>query len=167
MSMSDPGRSDYIRDLGTEWLAEVAELRRVEVPEIGDGPEKFSAALLKARASLDRVEEILSQATALSSAAKIRARELTDRADDKLDTVLMVRSKRAREYESARERLADAKLDPSVFPLIREARAAQKVADMAANIEARVRLAHRGLDGLRQDLAAALRHVSWESNLDR
>jgi hypothetical protein len=165
MSMSDPGRSDYIRDLGTEWLAEVAELRRVEVPEIGDGPEKFSAALLKARASLDRVEEILSQATALSSAAKIRARELAEQADDELDREIVKRSARARDFESARERVADAGL--AVLGPRQQARSAQKVADMAANIEARIRLAHRGLDGLRQDLAAALRHVSWESNLDR
>jgi hypothetical protein len=165
--MSSPDRADVIRDIGNQWLAEVARLRKVGVPEPGDGPEKYGRALLEARAALDRVEEILSAATAMSSAAKLRARELAEAADDALDTAVAARMKRAREFEGARERLADARLSVLGAGQIQAARAAQKVADMAADIEARVRLAHRGLDGLRQDLAAALRHVSWESNLDR
>jgi len=163
--VSEPDRADVVRDLGAAWLAEVAELRKVTVPELGAGPEKFSEALLAARASLDRVEEILSAATAMSSAAKIRAREWAEEADEDLDKKIVARAKRARDFESARERLAEANLDN--LPKRGPARSAAKVADMAVNIEARIRLAHRGLDGLRQDLAAALRHVSWESSLDR
>jgi hypothetical protein len=177
--VSEPDRAGTIRDLGNQWLAEVVklralfepdengELRPAELPKPGDGPERAYETLLKVRASLDRVEEILSQVSAMASAARIAARELTEKADDKLDKAIVARSKRARDYEAARERLADARLDEAVFPLIVEARTAQKVADMAANVEARIRLAHRGLDGLRTDLLAALRHVSWESNLDR
>ena len=163
--MSSPDRLDEIRDLGSRWLAEVADLRKSDLPEPGDGPEKYAAALLVARASLDRVEEILSQATAMASAAKIRARELAEVADDALDAAIVARMKRARDYEASRERIADASL--TVLPQRQQARAAQKAADMAVSIEVRVRLAHRGLDGLRQDLAAALRHVAWESSLDR
>lgn len=160
-----PDRSEIIQQIGTDWLAEVAELRKVAVPEMGAGPEKFGETLLAARASLDRVEEILSAATAMASAARLRARELTEKADDALDTAISARAKRARDFESARERQADAAL--TVLGQRQAARSAQKVADMAANVEARIRLAHRGLDGLRQDLAAVLRHVSWENSLDR
>jgi hypothetical protein len=163
--VSEPDRADAIRDLGNEWLTEVAELRKVEVPKPEDGPVKFGETLLEARGNLDRVEEILSLATAMSSGARIWARELIEKADDDLDMHIRARSARARDFEGAAERLASARLDN--LPKRREARTAQKVADMAANVEARIRLAHRGLDGLRQDLAAALRHVSWESSLDR
>lgn len=177
--MSSPDRAEVVQEIGKGWLAEVARLRaltvpdadgeliRHQVPQMGDGPEKFAEALLVARACLDRVEEILSAATAMASGARIAAREKAEAADDELDKVIDRRSKRARDFEAARERIAAARLDNEVFPKIAEARSAQKVADMAASIEARVRLAHRGLDGMRQDLAAALRHVSWESSLDR
>jgi hypothetical protein len=163
--LSSPDRADVIRDLGNGWLAEVAELRKVKVPGLDDGPGRFGEALLEARGSLDRVEEILSQASAMASAARIRARELAETADDELDRAIVARMKRTRDFEGARERIADASLTALGFR--QEARSAQKLADMAASIEARVRLAHRGLDGLRQDLAAVLRHISWESNLDR
>jgi hypothetical protein len=163
--LSEPDRADVIRDLGNQWLAEIAELRKVKVPKPEDGPVRFGETLLEARGNLDRVEEILSQASATASAARIRARELAEKADDDLDTHIRSRASRARDFEAAGERLASARLDN--LPKRAEARSAAKVADMAANVEARIRLAHRGLDGLRQDLAAVLRHVSWESSLDR
>jgi hypothetical protein len=165
MAMTQPDRADVIRDLGNGWLAEVAELRRVKVPGLDDGPARFGEVLLEARANLDRVEEILSQASAMASAAKIRARELAELADDELDRAIAKRSKRARDFEGARERLADAGL--TALGPRQEARSAQKVADMAVSVEARIRLAHRGLDSLRSDLSTALRHVSWEANNDR
>ena len=115
-------------------------------------------ALLKARGSLDRVEVILSQAMALRSGAEARARELTENADDELDTRINARAMRAREFESARERFAAASLD--VLGKRQEARSAQKLADMAASAEARIRLAYRGLESLRSDLQTALRHVA-------
>jgi hypothetical protein len=163
--LSEPDRADVIRDLGNGWLAEIAELRKVDVPGLDDGPVRFGEVLLEARGNLDRVEEILSQASAMASAARIHARETAEKADDDLDKAIAARMKRARDFEGARERLADASL--TVLGPRREARSAQKVADMAASVEARIRLAHRGLDGLRQDLAAVLRHVSWENSMDR
>jgi len=102
---------------------------------------------------------------ALRSGAEARARELTENADDELDARINARAMRAREFESARERFAAARLD--VLGKLQEARSAQKLADMAASAEARIRLAYRGLESLRSDLQTALRHVSWESSLDR
>jgi hypothetical protein len=163
--VSEPDRADVIRGLGNQWLAEAEKLRKVAVPKPEDGPGKFGEALLEARGKLDRVEEILSQVSAMASAARISARVLTETADDDLDSRIKARAQRARDFEAAGERLASARLDN--LAKRQEARSAQKVADMAASVEARIRLAYRGLDGLRADLAAVLRHVSWESSLDR
>ncbi len=162
--MTEPGRAAWSA-LVRPWLAEVAELRRVEVPDASAQPPAVYKALLEVRGNLDRVEEILSQAMALRSGAEARARELTEMADDELDTRINDRAARAREFESARERFAAASLD--VLGVRREARSAQKLADMAASAEARIRLAYRGLESLRSDLQTALRHVSWENSLDR
>jgi hypothetical protein len=175
--LSEPSQADVIRDLGNTWLTEVAdlralrvpdengELRQARLPEPGEGPDKAYATLLTVRASLDRVEEILSMASAMASAARISAREAADLAADELDRKITVRSSRAREFEAARERIAAASLD-ALEPRI-AARSRQKLADQATDIEARIRLAHRGLDSTRTDLIAALRHASWESSLDR
>lgn len=162
--MSSPDRAEVIRDLGNGWLAEVAELRQVQVPKPGAPPPEVYEALLTVRANLDRVETILSQAMTVRSGAELSARELADLAADKLDQQIKARSARARDYEAARERLAEANLD--ALAERHAARSAQKLADMAASIEARIRLAHRGLDGLRSDLLAALRYLPWESSLD-
>lgn len=175
--MTEPDKAAVISGLGKQWLAEAAGLRalryvdedgeeqQTQVPEPGAGPVAVHEVLLRARANLDRLEEIFSQAMTLASGARQAAREAADRAGDELDRKIVARSARAREFEGARERIAAANLD-ALGPRI-EARTAQKLADMATDIEARIRLAYRGLDSLRADLAASLRHVSWESSLDR
>jgi len=160
-----PGRDRIIDDLGRQWLQKVAELRKVKVPGPDADPPAVYKALLEVRGNLDRAEEILSQAMSLRSGAEIRAREMTERADDELDTRINARAARAREYEAARERFAAARLD--VLGKLQEARSAQKQADLAVSVESRIRLAYRGLESLRSDLQTALRHVSWESSLDR
>lgn len=167
-----------IRDLGNGWLAEVAELRQLLVPDEetgelrpaglpkpGDGPVKVYETLLLVRANLDRVEEILSRAMTVRSGAELSAREAADAAGDELDKRIKARAARARDFEGARERLAEANLD--ALGERTAARTAQKLADMAASIEARIRLAHRGLDSLRNDLNTALRYLPWENSLDR
>jgi len=163
--LTEPVRAEAIATLVRPWLAEVAELRRVEVPDASAQPPAVYQALLAARGALDRVEVLLAQAMALRSGAEARARELTEMADDELDTRINARAMRAREFESARERFAAASLD--VLEKRTQARSAQKLADAAASAEARIRLAYRGLESLRSDLQTALRHVSWESSLDR
>lgn len=165
--MSTPDRADVIRDIGNEWLAEVAELRKVEVPDVSAQPPDLRKVLVEARGNLDRLEEIYALAMAMSSAAKIRARELAEAADDALDKAIRERTKRVRDFEAARERIADAKLDDKVFPKLAAARQGQKLADLAADIEKRIRLHYYGLSGARDDLINRLRGVSWESNLDR
>ena len=169
--MSEPAlidSADYVSSLGKSWLSEVAKLRKEAsdaVPEHDASPGQVYHALLAVRGALDRVEEILAQAMAMRSGAEASAREKAELAADELDKEVSERRARARDYEAAQERLADARL--SSLGYARRARAAQKLADQAASIESRIRLAHRGLDSTRGDLIAALRHVSWESSVDR
>lgn len=169
--MTEPAQVDpaeVIRDQGARWLAEATKLRREaseQVPEHDAQPAQMYQALLSVRGTLDRVEEILSQAMALRSAAEASAREKADKAADELDSAIKVRASRARDFEGARERIAAASIDTIIHA--QQARAARKLADMAASVEARIRLAHRGLDATRSDLIAALRHLTWESNNDR
>lgn len=169
--MSEPAQLDpasVIQDQGGRWLAEVAKLRREaseQVPDHDAQPAQMYQALLGARGALDRVEEILAQAMALRTAAEMSAREKADKAADELDKAIRTHSSRARDYEASRERIAAASIDTLTHA--QQARAARKLADMAASVEARIRLAHRGLDATRTDLIAALRHLTWESSIDR
>ena len=160
-----PDRIEYIHDLGTQWLAEVAAQRAVEVPDVSAQPPEVHKALVEARGGLDRVEEILAMAMVLRSGAEARAKDLTEKADDAMDKATVARSARARDFEGARERLAAASVD--TLAERRAARTAVKAADLAASIEKRVRLRYYGLVKLRDELADRLRHTSWESNLDR
>jgi hypothetical protein len=166
--LSSPRQSDRIadiQDLVQPWLAEVAELRDVEVPDVSAQPPEVHKALVEARGGLDRVEEILAMAMVLRSGAEARAKDLTEKADDALDTALVARSRRARDFEAGRERLAMASLD--TLAERRAARSAGKAADLSVSIEKRVRLHYYGLVKLRDELADRLRHTSWESSLDR
>jgi hypothetical protein len=167
-SLSSPDRADRSADiqaLGSQWLGAAEELRAVKVPDASAPPPDIHAALVAARGNLDRLEEIFSLAMVLRSGAEARARELTETADDDFDRALVKLSKRAREFEGARERQAAASLD-TLGPRI-AARSAAKAAALAADIEKRIRLRYYGLVKLRDELAERLRHTSWESNLDR
>lgn len=166
--MSSPQQSDRsgeIQELGSAWLAETEKLRKVKVPGVSAQPPEVHQALVEARGSLDRLEEILSMAMVLRSGAEARAKELAEKADDAMDKATVDRSARARDFEGARERLAAASLD--TLAERRAARSAARLAALAADIEKRVRLRYYGLAKLRDELADRLRHTSWESNLDR
>ena len=60
----------------------------MEVPDASAQPPEVHEALVEARGSLDRVEEILAMAMVLRSGAEARAKELTETADDALDKAL-------------------------------------------------------------------------------
>jgi hypothetical protein len=164
-SAPQPDRIAGIQALVQPWLAEVAELRAVEVPGVSAQPPEVHKALVEARGGLDRVEEILAMSMVLRSGAEARAKDLTETADEELDKAIVARSKRARDFEGARERLAMASLD--TLSERRAARTAVKAADLAVSIEKRVRLHYYGLVKLRDELADRLRHISWERSLDR
>jgi hypothetical protein len=101
----------------------------------------------------------------LRSGAEARAKELTEFADDALDKALVARSARARDFEAGRERLAGASLD--ALAERRAARTAARAADLAGSIEKRVRLHYYGLAKLRDELSDRLKHLAWETHLDR
>lgn len=172
--MPGPDRFEEIRALSNGWLAEAAELRALRV-DGEDTPRgiydpaashpQVHEALVIARACLDRLETIFEQAMVLKAGAEAKARELAETAEDALDKAVADRSKRARDFEGARERLADAGL--AALKPRAAARDAAKVADLAAGVERRIRLRYYGLVKLRDELADRLRNVAWESNLDR
>lgn len=166
--MSEPAQLDpasVIRETGKQWLTEVTELRRVKVPDASASLSDVHETLVEVRGNLDRVEEIYAQAMALRSATRARAGELADSAEEKLDRAVSDRAARARDFEGTRERLAQASID--ALEERRAARSAQRLDATAESFEKRIRLHYYGLVGLREELTYRLRHVSWESSLDR
>lgn len=172
--MASPDRLEEIRALGNAWLSEAGNLRALRVegtvtpPEIydpGASRDQVYEALVTARACLDRLETILEQAMVLQAGAAAKAKELAETYEDVLDVAIRDRAKRARDFEGARERLADARL--AALGAMKPARDAAKAADLAAGVEKRIRLRYYGLVKLRDELADRLKNMSWESNLDR
>lgn len=163
--LTAPGSAETVKALTGPWLAEVESLRKVTMPSVSAGPREVYARLIEVRANLDRVEEILMLAMALKSAAVADSAACAAAAADALDVAISDRAKRAREYEAARERLADAHL--ATFEEQRKARTAARLADAVAGVEDRIKIAYRGLVTLRADLSDALRYTSFESSLDR
>lgn len=147
-------------------VMQATQERAFVFPERGSHPAVVHAALLEARSHLDRLETILSEVTALRVAAQVRARELEDQAQDEWDKQAKTAQQTGRrEFEGARERYAMWDL-ATINERIR-ARDARKVADLVSGTEDRIRLAYRGLDGMRQDLLASLRYLAWESVQER
>lgn len=172
--MASPDRLEEIRALANAWLAEAGNLRALRVegtvtpPGIydpGASRDQVYEALVTARACLDRLETIFEQASVLQAGAAAKAKELAELYEDKLDEAIRDRSKRSRDFEAGRERLADANL--AVLKWRAPARDAAKAADLAAGVEKRIRLRYYGLVKLRDELADRLKNMSWESNLDR
>jgi hypothetical protein len=165
---------ERIQDLGKGWLKEAEELRALQLDDDPappgiydpDAPRpQVNEALVMARACLDRLETIFAQASVLKSGADAKARDLAEKYEDKLDESIRDRAKRAREFEGARERLADANL--AALKERAAARDAAKAADLAAGVERLIRLRYYGLVKLRDELADRLKNTAWESNLDR
>jgi hypothetical protein len=160
-----------------EWAAEALRLRfaevagspAVELPPVESGASEVMQRLLAVRQRLDRVEELLARATRARGRSSRAAQVAKAQADDAWD----VSSQRGRaapvrrggEFEGPRERYADNNL--ATLDQRRATREAERLADSASECLDVVRLCHRGLDGIRQDLLTMLRAFQFESHLER
>jgi hypothetical protein len=159
------------------WAAEALDLRfgvvagraAPDLPPPQSGPSDVLEQLRAVRARLDGVERLLGSATRARGRAQRAATEAKALAEHAWDeTANRARSGGARrggEYEGARERYADWNL--ATIPQQRAARAAERLAGVATESLDVVRLTHRGLEGLRNDLHLMLRAMNVESALER
>ncbi len=132
-------------------------------------PVELSATLRDVRGRQDRIEELLRNTMRLRARIQ-RAAQLKQHAlDDATDTALHERRGAAvtpgGEFSSARERTAEANL--VTIDLRFAARDAQQLAHRCDEAVEVLRLTHRGLDGVRQDVHALLRATAFESHLER
>lgn len=157
-----------VTEYGQAVLPQAVAARIFEVPPRTAAPEEFRDALLRCRAQLDRLEELLGGAQALAGEVRRTAAEMEQAAELAWDTVVdgIPPGHRLRqEYTSAKERQSYANLQ--ALPARRRARQWAKAADLAKDLAERIRLMHRGLDGTRQDLHRVLGHFTLERSLDR
>lgn len=153
----------------TGYVREVLDLRMgAELPATV-APADALASLQDIRRRIDRAEELHSRAIRVRARAHRAAHAADAEADDAWDQAI----KRVRgqpvtpggEYASARERHAAANLD--IIDLRHTARRARETAHHCDEALDVIRLAHRGLDGVRQDALAVLRTYAFESHLER
>lgn len=163
-ALSDPIAA--IREQCNSWLASAFQLRQVRNPPDTAAPAAVHQALVQARAQLDTLETVLSTALAFKAVTATNARQQEDIAEDAWDDKAGEgRRQMRREFEGAQERYAWWRLDTR--DQRRAARQARAAADVAADTAERIRIAYRGLDGLRADLNARLKYLQWESMMER
>jgi hypothetical protein len=174
----NPPSEDRALELLTKMVEEALELRHgsagdsagaISMPPPEAGVRDVLAVLLRVRSRLDRLEGVLQRAVrlrALVHRMSATTRMVADEAWDRASVNSRAPSvRRGEEFTGPRERYADNNL-----ATLQEARAAKAGERMAAQADAAVeviRLAHRGLDGVRQDLIAWLRTLQFESHLER
>lgn len=170
MSQPAPDPVEFLRQRTTEWLEEVAVLRRQAseaLPRIGAPPQAYAEALRAIRPLLDRVEEIHATAISLSGGARRAAAESAAQAQEAWDAqaTAQQRARSGSEYEGAQERYARWNL--ATLAHRRQARRDEHAAGIALDAEKRIRLAHQGIEGMRQELVPVLRFLQWETSNER
>lgn len=161
--------SDEVDGFINKMAAESHELRGgATLPHPDAGPKELADALLDIRARLDRVEYLLQHAMRIRNAARHRATALRQIADDAWDKAITAQRNtpvRRDDYATGKERHAEANL--AVMTDLRAARDAEAVHASCADSVELLRLHHRGLADMRQDVLALLRVFQFESNLER
>lgn len=166
--------ADDIRTTVEGYIAEALELRvGVEVPAPGSDPKHILESLLAARQRLDRVEELLHRALRIRHRIQRSLTVVRAQHDDARDAALTdARQQRGGpvtrdtdQYSSAQERAAAANL--ATLELRRFLRQTEEVASYCDEAVDLLRLAHRGLEGVRMDHMTIVRSTQFESTLDR
>jgi hypothetical protein len=149
------------------WLQATMELRaRVPNPPPTAPHTVVHDALTTARAVQDRIETLLSLAIGFKNACEAKARMLENAADDAWDDQAKQEKRYGRrEYEGAQERYAYWRL--ACRTQRKDARDARELADIASDVERRVRLHYYGLDGARDDLGRRLAVLRMENSMER
>lgn len=170
MTQPPPDPVEFMRGLSTGWLNEVAELRKqasAAMPARGAPPQSYAEALATIRPLLDRVEEIHSVAIATAGGAKRAATEATAQCQEAWDeqATRQERARTGKDFEGAQERYARWNL--AILGQRRQARRNDHAAGLALDAERRIRLAHQGIEGMRQELIPVLRFLQWETSQER
>lgn len=137
------------------------------IPPESAGPPEVLAALRDVRGRLDRVEAIWAGLFRARSITVRASKAATAQAEDAWDQhAVTARSERHTEsdYSTARERAAESNL----ATLLQRREARLRLAE-ATELEDAAKLVdqyRRGLDSLRQDLAAVLRAYSFQTSLE-
>jgi hypothetical protein len=159
----------FVQRTGQEWLNEASWLRAVALPN-GGNPYTYDNALnTQIRPRLDRLEFLRSQAMTLRTTMKVRARVAKDAKEDAWDEAWQQMSRTGgragSDYDNARER--SARINLRIIAETRAMRQWQIAADMAEDTHDQIRQMHEGMKDVRQDAIQHLRHVVWESTLER
>ena len=154
---------------GAAYVAEAADLRGIRIPP-GAGPHEVDELLNgQIRPRLDRLEFLRGMALALRSNMKIGARVAKAAMEDAWDAAWQDMSRTGgragSDFDNARER--SARLNLKVIGETRTFRQWEIAADIAEDTHERVRQMHEGVKDVRQDALQHLRHVVWESTLER
>jgi hypothetical protein len=162
--------SDEVRAALAAYMETALELRfGVALPVSQSAPSEISECLLDVRTRLDRVEAMYTGAIRIKARAHRAAAHAKATFDDAWDTAAVDRRtapvRRGDEYATAKERHAEANL--ATLDLRHSSRAADELAHHCDEAVDVLRLAHRGLDGVRQDILTMLRAAQFESHLER
>lgn len=157
--------------LGTH-VEQVFALRDVELPDGSPGPHELMGVLREVRGRVDRVEAILATCVRIRGRAARAAEAATAAAQDAWDSASLQtrtrqpgRPQQNTDFIAPRERYADANL--MILNERRAEREAREVLSVAEESLEVVRIAHRGLDGLRRDLDALLQAQRVERSIER
>lgn len=161
-----------------EMIEEALELRygtagdpdgTLDLPPSSSSQQDVLETLLRVRARADRLEEIYARLIRTRAdgnrrftLAKATAQEAWN---DHLGQQRRASARRGGEFEGPRERYAEA--DLATLSQQREQRAAERLVSHIEEALDVVKLAHRSLDGFRQDVLAILRSYAFESHLER
>lgn len=159
--------TDKIKSTLDGYVAEALQLRFDAQPP---KPDASSAVLIDtltdARIRLDRIEELYSKALQLRGQAR-RAAAISDAVakDASAQAAHANRQVRRDDYTTGEERHAEVMLQ--VMQEIRAARELELLRQQCDEAVELLRLTHRGIEGVRQDVLALIRLFQFESTLDR
>lgn len=156
------------------WMKEALELRHGTAGDPKgslkgaqhETPAEITDLLLRVRARSDRVDELLSRVTIARGRARRAREEAQFAADRRLMEATQERAgKLGREYETGKEREADAKLE--AFEERRIAHQGERLVSVTNDAYDVVNQCHWQLDAIRKDLRAQLHALQFESSLER
>lgn len=157
-----------IRRVLDEYTLEAVALRvGAKLPGAHATTETLLDSLLDVRQRLDRVEELLGNALRIRTEAHRQHTACRVVADDAWDQAAVSQRQSAvrDEYSSAKERTAYSNLE--VLDLRRAERSAEQLVRVCDSAVEGIRLRHRGLADVRQDVLAIIKARQFESSLDR
>jgi hypothetical protein len=146
----------------------MAELRAFNVPPPDADPPAVHDKLRELRRILDEAETVKQEIGRLRYRARRTARRLAWEADDTFDTAMagLVKTAVRREYEGVQDRMTQARVTAS--PKRREARAAERVADLVDEANDLIARYYFSLRDIRRELLVTLEHfLPWEASMER